>query len=426
VGSSGANSVFNLMLGYNGLQRLMGMGGFRAGGQTARPDGNNQFQPPNGNGQFQPPNGNGQAPNFGDGGGGPARGGFPGAGQPDWLRLFSAPLSKEMSWLWPFGLFSVGWLLFSARPRWPLATEHQSAVVWGGWLVTGGVFFSIAGFFHEYYLSTLAPALAALVGIGIAGLWRLRERNTWLAIGLLLIAGGATLAFQVFTATSFTTNVWWLPIAITLFVIGAALLTASAGWRVKYSAAAGFACVGVALLLTPGIWSGLTMLNSSNNQSLPAAYTGRSSGPSNNGGLQINQALLDYLTTNTQGIEYLMAVPSSMQGADYVIATERPVLYLGGFSGQDRVVSAADLSEMVANRELRYIYWNAGGGNGFGGGRGNQSDISAWVTSSCTAVPGFDTATISAGAPDGVQGGLSNGGIPGGGQMQMTLYDCDA
>ena len=74
------------------------------------------------------------------------------------------------------------------------------------------------------------------------------------------------------------------------------------------------------------------MLNSSDNQSLPAAYGGQTSGPANNGDLRINQSLLDYLTANTQSIEYLMAVPSSMQGADYVIATERPVLYVGGFS----------------------------------------------------------------------------------------------
>ncbi len=79
---------------------------------------------------------------------------------------------------------------------------------------------------------------------------------------------------------------------------------------------AGFGLVAGALLLTPGIWSGLTMLNSSENQSLPAAYSGRSSGPANGGGLQVNQALLAYLQPRTQGATFLMAVPSSMQGAD--------------------------------------------------------------------------------------------------------------
>ena len=99
----------------------------------------------------------------------------------------------------------------------------------------------------------------------------------------------------------------------------------------------------------------------------------------------MNQALLDYLEARTQGIKYLMAVPSSMQGADYVLATGRPVLYLGGFMGADQVVTADDLEQMVGHSELRYIYWDARGGN-----PGERSDISSWVASMCTAVQGLD------------------------------------
>ena len=45
-------------------------------------------------------------------------------------------------------------------------------VLWGGWLlVTGLVFSFMAGIFHAYYTVALAPAIAALVGIGaLAGL----------------------------------------------------------------------------------------------------------------------------------------------------------------------------------------------------------------------------------------------------------------
>lgn len=431
VGSSGNNSVLSLMLGYNGLQRLTGMGGGGprddGSGQLPRLDGNGQFPQPGAgqNGQVQPPNfgagGTRQFPQPPTGRGG----GFPGTGQPGLFRLFIPPLSKETSWLLPFGLFSAGLLVFGSRLRWPLAKEHQALVLWGGWLGTGGVFFSIAGFFHEYYLSMLGAPLAVLVGVGVVRLWQMRERRPWLAAGLLLLAAGLTVAFEAFTATTFVGATWWLPIVAVLFVVGAGLLMASAGWQVRYASIAGFVCVIAAMLLTPAIWSGLTMMNSSDNQSLPAAYAGRTSGPANGGALQINQTLLDYLITNTQGIDYLMAVPSSMQGADYVIATGRPVLYLGGFNGQDQVVSADELTRMVVNNELRYIFWNEDG-NGFGGPRGNRADISAWVAASCTPVPGYGAATVSAGAPDGVEGGLSNGGIPfgGGRQMQMTLYQC--
>jgi len=207
---------------------------------------------------------------------------------------------------------------------------------------------------------------------------------------------------------------------IALFVIGFVLMFAH---QRGLSAIFGFAFVVISMLVTPGIWSALTNFNASSNQSLPAAYSGGSSGPVNRGGLQINQALLSYLEQNTQGTKYLMAVPSSMQGADYVLATGRPVLYLGGFNGQDAVVSAGDLSNMVKKGELRFIYWGGGGG----GPNGGRSDISSWVTSSCKTIQGFETTTQNVGAPDGTRAGAvsqQNFGPGPGGDVQMTLYDC--
>lgn len=447
VGSSGSNSVMSLIFGYNGVERLTGMGFGGGPGGGGGPRGNNQTgQAPNvGGNTGQPPAfGNGQPPNFGGGNGGPqggangfggpngggGRGGFPGTGQPGALRLFIAPLSKEVSWLLPFGLVSIVLLLLGSRLSWPLNQNHQAVVLWGGWLITGGVFFSIAGFFHEYYLSMLAAPLAALVGIGLVAFWKWRASKPWLAIGLLLLAAAATLGFQIYTSLNFVSFGWWLPIAVALFVAAGWLLIMSIRWPTPYLSGLGMAALVGALFLTPGIWSALTMLNSSDNQSLPAAYSGRTSGPSGNGGLQIDQTLLSFLSANTQDTKYLMAVPSSMQGADYVIATGKPVLYLGGFSGQDQVETADSLAQLVKDGELRYVYLGGGGGRGGPGGGGNaQASISSWVITNCTQVQGYTSASISAGAPDGIGGGLTNGGVPsfgGGQQMQISLYDCGA
>jgi 4-amino-4-deoxy-L-arabinose transferase-like glycosyltransferase len=385
------------------------------------------FQPSQG---FQPPQGP-QPPQGGPGGRG-GGGGFFNTGTPGALRLFIPPLSKEASWLLPFGILCALLLIFRARLRWPLAPKHQALVLWGGWLLTVGVFFSIAGFFHEYYLSTLAPPLSALVGIGVIELWRVHEKRAWLATGLLLIAAAAMLWLQFNTASAIIGLIGWLPFVIGLFGIGATFLIASVMSKLKGAAVAGFVCVVAALMLTPGIWSGLTNLNASTNQTLPAAYYGgqASFGPAGQGGagtqltgLQVNQALLAFLEANTQGMKYLMAVPSSMQGADYVIATGRPVLYLGGFSGQDAVETSDSLAQLVANGELRYIY--LGGGGGPGGGA--QSNVSSWVATNCKAVQGYDTGTQNFGAPDGTgSAGTTGGGFSRGfsGAMLVSLYDC--
>ena len=63
----------------------------------------------------------------------------------------------------------------------------------------------------------------------------------------------------------------------------------------------------------------------------------------------MSQVLLDHLEQHTQDSIYLMTVPSAMQAGDYVLATVRLVLYLGGFMGQDEVVSSDDLKRMVAD-----------------------------------------------------------------------------
>jgi 4-amino-4-deoxy-L-arabinose transferase-like glycosyltransferase len=342
------------------------------------------------------------------------------------LRLFIPPLSKEVSWLLPFGLLGAVLLVTGSPVRWPLSPDHQAAVLWGGWLLAGGIFFSVAGFFHEYYLSMLAPPLAALLAIGAIRLWRLSQVQPWVATLLLVATATATLGFQVFTARAFSASSAWLLPAFACLVVGGGLLLAAPGRGPESLALAGFACVIAAMLIIPGIWSGLTTANASANQSLPSAYAGSTSGPANQGGLQVSQELLDYLEPRTRDTVYLMAVPSSMQGADYVLATGRPVLYLGGFMGQDQVLTNTELEEMVQQGELRFIFSDTRPA-GFNRPAGS-SNVSGWVAAYCTPVPGFETAMRNLGAPDGTGAGQGpstnqqNRGFPGG--MPATLYDC--
>jgi hypothetical protein len=127
-------------------------------------------------------------------------------------------------------------------------------------------------------------------------------------------------------------------------------------------------------------------------------------------------ALLNYLQRNTAGMKYPMAVPSSMSRAGYLLATGRPVLYSGGFNGQDQVASGADLARLVAEGQLRYVYWGRGGGPGPSG----QSSVSEWITSQCTVVSGLSSSAASFGAANQPGSGFA----PGPGGSQGTLYDC--
>jgi 4-amino-4-deoxy-L-arabinose transferase-like glycosyltransferase len=476
VGSSGDNSEMTLIFGYNGLQRLVGMarGGFGQGyrngngfpggrpsgstsGSTAQNPPNGQFNPGNGanppsGGSFpaggpagSPPGmvnmdgGNrftggygGQLPEFNgaasgqngpsarDGNnrtfmGGRPQGGGGGQfniGQAGPLRLFQAPLDREASWLLPMALAGLVLLLVRGRFSWPLSMEHSQAVLWGVWLITVGIFFSVAQFFHEYYLVTMGASLAALAGIAFAEFWRLFKEKRWLGAGLFSLTALVTVWFELRIAGESIQSITWQPYTWFALILGIILLVSQAALpRMNLLAKIGSAWMIGAMLISPTIWSAYTALYQGGNASLPAAYSGGDDHRGDLNTLSVDQNLVDFLQKNTVGVRYLMAVPSSMQGSDYILATGRPVLYLGGFMGSDSVLTTEGLQELVEKRELRYIY------NGGQGGGGMQSGISNWVSEHCTLVEGYNTLTQNTGAPDGT-------GTPRQGGQNISLYDC--
>jgi 4-amino-4-deoxy-L-arabinose transferase-like glycosyltransferase len=325
-------------------------------------------------------------------------------GTPSAVRLFIPPLAKEMSWLLPFALVGLVILLFGARLHsrkdtgtvWPFEAAHKTLVLWGGWLVTCIVFFSVAEFFHDYYMIMLAAPLGAVIGGGVGILWERREK-LWTVL-VLALAAIATLALQWWLAVQFGQDAWWLRLAAVLLAAGLVALTLGRRLLQKVALPAAYLLIVAALLVTPLAWSVLTVADQSPDVNLPGAYGGQTMGlpgaadgnaarpaaPANGGRSIVDPALVDFLQANTQDVEYLVAVPNAQAGAPLVLATGRPVLYMGGFSGGDPVVDAAGLQEMVANGELRYILYT--------GDRSPRQDISSWLQSSCSLVPGFDQA----------------------------------
>ncbi len=224
-----------------------------------------------------------------------------------------------------------------------------------------------------------------------------------------------TVAVQCTIALNFVKTIWWLPIVAGLLGAGI-VLSALARRHLEQLARMGFGCLVAALLITPGIWSGLTTLYSTD--SLPSAYSGQEGGPGGGGpggggsGLQVDDTLLSYLQAHTQGVKYLMAVSSSNDGEGYVLATGRPVLYLGGFSGGDQVETAGSMARLVASGQLRYVRL---GGMG-GGPGGGQSDVMNWVTTNCRVVQ-YEATSQSSG---------SQNSFGGPGRGQGSLYECGA
>ena len=162
-------------------------------------------------------------------------------------------------------------------------------------------------------------------------------------------------------------------------------------------------------------------------------------GPSQEGGFGGNFAgggnatptadpkLIRYLEANQGNVEFLVATPSSSTADGIILATNKPVMALGGFSGSDPILTTSQLASLVANGTVRFFLLNSlrlptqilnqipeqfrnSLGNGFGG---QQGALTAWVTQHCATVPTslWQSTSTSSG------GGFGRGGA-------NQLYDC--
>jgi len=436
VGSSDDNTVMELIVGHNGLSRLISMRRSTPKANVSPPSSPpsagqpGQF-PQNPPGQFAPnppppppgagnPPVNPPPPQFGSmnpPGNPPAQ---PGGGrnqevgEAGVLRLFTEPLVTEAGWLLPLALLGIPLVLVALGWQWPLSDKHLALVLWAGWLLPEVAYFTFtSGLFHAYYLIMLGPPLAALVGATAWALWRVLERRRWLGWMLLALLAGVALVFQMVTLWNYPDyGLWIAPIAILLFVLGLGILALTA-WRARPWL--GKAVVGMTLMaamVAPLAWSGLTALNTRPNVALPrsgpdAGQAGRQSMPDILSPPQ--EVILDHLLANTDPDSYLVATVSARDASPYILTTLRPVLTFGGFSGGDNVVDVDQLAQMVADDELRFVLADDGLAR-------QKREIGAWLTDSCATV------TI----PGATRSELSNDPTfrPNGPGQANILYDC--
>ncbi|MFP3124331.1 glycosyltransferase family 39 protein [Ectobacillus funiculus] len=468
IGSSSTNSVLELAFGYNGVSRLTGdntVGGQSGTQQSAAAAASQQSnssaantntqQTQNGTTNTQQTQ-NSTTNMQQDGGtppsGGPQGGmgrnngtsGLFGTGQAGPLRLFQKELSGQASWLLPFVAFASVALLAGIRLRQKFTDKQIETLFWLAWLLPIAAFFSIAGFFHHYYLIMLAPAIAGLSGAGWVELWsKYRDKEGWKA-WLLPSSIAVTTAFQLYIlqAYSSTIGIGWL-IAVGIAGMGTALVLFFA--RSNKTLSSRMALAGMlALLIGPLYWSATPLIYGENTmlpQAGPSGGTmmggnrpmdgnmpqdgqpsfGAASGndsaasqdankpstnamPQNGGqppagtdigtaqdgarfrmgggmGSELNEALLNYVTKNNTGETFLFGTTDANSASSYIIETGKAVMAMGGFSGEDPALTVEKLQKMVENNEIKFFYISD---NGLGRG---SSDVLTWIKEHSTEIP---------------------------------------
>ncbi|MCY9082697.1 glycosyltransferase family 39 protein [Bacillus inaquosorum] len=457
VGSSQTNSVLELAFGYNGTERLLGQttglaqgdinaagggnmqnhntmqapnssessGNSKLDGSAANQNGNQSFgnhsqapQPPtgqngtsNGGGGTPPTGGNGPG-NGGPGGGGGKSMNMFGTGDAGPLRLFQSALSGQISWMLPFALIGLlGGIVSWYRDRRGQAAEMKETIFWAAWLVPVAGFFSVAGFFHQYYLIMLAPPIAALSGIGWYTMYRLYKNNKDWASYLLPAAVLITAAFQVYILSAYTSqigSVWMYVLGLSGLGITLALLMLKRSHPFSKQLTIISLCV---LLLTPVYWSATPLLYGGNSV-LPE------SGPqlksSANGGnmfsSEVDTGLLSYLRKHNTGEEYLFATLTTVTAAPYIIHENESVMAMGGFNGTDPILTVSKLKKLVKEGKVKYFLLS--------GNNSGNSELVSWIKKNGKEISS-DEYSSSSSSTNSSQQGMRGGP---GGESQQTLF----
>jgi len=365
IGGSQSNSILELTLGYNGLGRLNGdqPGSVSVTG-AANPG------------------------HWGDTG---------------FLRLFHGSIGGQIAWLLPAAVILGGAALWYARGE---RRTRAALLLWATtFLVTAVTFSFMAGIFHAYYTIALAPAVAALVGIGATTVWRHRaEPAARAALAAVAVLTAALAVFLLRRSPDFLS--WLQPLIVVAGLAGAVglirvhlvtrrLATAIAGVALA-SGLAGPTAFAVDTVGTPhtgaipsaGPARSAQAATRSAGVEAPAPPSTRS-GPAVPNGYSTGYVggLLD-ASTSTPAINRLLqeqptytwaaAAVGSNVASGYQLASGSPVMAIGGFNGSDPFPTLEQFQAWARYDQVHYFV--AGGLTTPPGSESAQ--IQAWVRAS--------------------------------------------
>lgn len=396
IGSSTNNTVIQLIVGHNGLQRV-GVGQGQQGlfrNQSGKADTYN-----NNNYRMQTRENNNRNS---------AQSARYGMGEQNSntgiLRLISKNnMSDQIAWLLPFAL--IGFIVAAIEEKFKMPFDNKrklSLLLWFTWLLPEFIYFSFSkSITHTYYLTTMAPSIAALVGIGITAMWKLFNEQSfkkWILPAAFIINGFIEmliLSYNYNTSNGYKivlliTGFLAIAFSIILIIVNIIRNNAAESNNIKLNKI----LIGVAftgLLIAPTVWS-FTPLFHKMNGSSPSAGLELFSGRQQEYGtasVANNSKLIKFLEANRTNEKYLVEVPSAMNyGSDLILKTGEPILTLGGFSGSDPILTVNQFAQLVSNGEIRYAMVNSGTGRGMGyGGNNSNSSIMSWIKENGKLVP---------------------------------------
>ena len=391
IGSTYANSPWEMVFGYNGLGRFSSTASASAAYRSFTP---------------------------------------PFSGSPSVVRLFNEQLAGQIAWMIPTAIVAIVVLFM-------LGFNRATTVFLTVWFATFAVMFSVVAGMHQFYTSSLAVPMAALVGIAFGE--ARKQKVVWAQLTLVGVAVVSALSVGLM----YPSYLGWLPWIQLALGIGAGLALYFSDKR-ELGRTWWVALVsGAAMLFTPIIWS-IDTINHSSPINPMAAVTiggiggmggpgGRMGGPGGMGGpgqgqipqgpppgmnaqngpigqgmkmgqgmqggpggfagfdaKTIDPALLTYLKENRGNAKYLLAVFGAQSAAPIITSTGESVMPIGGFDGSDPAPTLSGFKALVAGGGLRFVQMDGQGGQQLAAASGafasSANDIRKWVSANCKPV----------------------------------------
>jgi 4-amino-4-deoxy-L-arabinose transferase-like glycosyltransferase len=330
ISGTSDNSIWSLILDYNGLGRVADQQGTTGGG-----------------------------------GGGGVFGGNPGV-----LRLLNDSLGGQAGWLLGAAVLAAIALVFLTWLRRDDQRTGWVISVGGAFAVTALVFSTAKGIFHPYDMSLLPPFTATLVGatVGLA----LYHRRLARRVGAVALAGGAVTEIVV-VHTSATDLAWMTPVLIGVPAVARVLLVLRRSARRRAVAA-----VVALLLVAPASWAVDTLGHATSGR-FPAggpATTGMAGGATGAGG-----------STRGTPLTARRSFPAhtAPAGASRIGGSAGGGTFGASSQSLDAAMSYVrehDGGTLIVSGKIRYVLADSTGGAGISDGRIGATGIMAWSSES--------------------------------------------
>ncbi|MGO4856127.1 ArnT family glycosyltransferase [Arthrobacter sp. 2MCAF14] len=324
VGGSRSNSIWELTVGYNGLDRLTGADASRTmSGATAALDVKLD---------------------------------------PGITRFLQPQFSGQFGWFLPFAIAGIGITVLFLVRRHGTTEQRSFLVLCSTWLIcSASVLAMMSGIVHPYYAISTVPSLSCLAAFAATFMMRRLKNGLVRAVSGLVLALCLILGYA--SASRSVKDFPWLP-PILLIAGGLAVAIALIPPIKEQFRTAVILLMGASIFLGPTIWSINTVLN-------PHAGAGVVSGPSILGvrtdrpdrtqlpadtpaaftavmfGDVPAKGVLSRIKASPASVRWAAAVVGSETAANYQLASSRAILAVGGFDGTDPFPTLEQFQTMV-------------------------------------------------------------------------------